>query len=155
MTRSCLSSQTDVVFVVMDALENVLEDEVLILHCHENGDCQAHAFDLSCSNLLMISNQNTHAFRPNFLVAPFTTQWRLPWADFFIWIPLPVFHRVFSLRLQTLGVQVPSWTKVSSRAPGWSQSRSLRRLGACISALSHSTSKENDKKARFFPCPLH
>ena len=40
--------------------------------------------DLSCSNQLMISNQNTHAFRPNFLVAPFTTQWRLPWADFLI-----------------------------------------------------------------------
>ena len=33
----------------MDALVNVLEDEVLILHCHENGDCHepdrfAHAF---------------------------------------------------------------------------------------------------------------
>ena len=27
-------------FVVMDASVNVLEDEVLILHCHENGDCQ-------------------------------------------------------------------------------------------------------------------
>ena len=24
----------------MDALGIVLEDEVLILHCHENGDCQ-------------------------------------------------------------------------------------------------------------------
>ena len=24
----------------MDAQENALEDEVLILHCHENGDCQ-------------------------------------------------------------------------------------------------------------------
>ena len=24
----------------MDALESVLEDEVLILHCHANGDCQ-------------------------------------------------------------------------------------------------------------------
>ena len=27
-------------FLVMDELEDVLEDEVLILHCHENGDCQ-------------------------------------------------------------------------------------------------------------------
>ena len=27
--------------------------------------------------------------------------------------------------------------------------------GTCISALSHRTSKENDNKARFFPCLLH
>ena len=27
-------------FVVMDPLENVFVGEVLILHCHENGDCQ-------------------------------------------------------------------------------------------------------------------
>ena len=33
-------SQTDVVFVVMGVLVNVLMNEVLILHCHENGDCQ-------------------------------------------------------------------------------------------------------------------
>ena len=33
-----LSPVTDVVFVVMDALENVFE--ALILHCHEKGDCQ-------------------------------------------------------------------------------------------------------------------
>ena len=33
-------SQADVIFVVMDALVNVLVGEVLILHCHENGDCQ-------------------------------------------------------------------------------------------------------------------
>ena len=26
--------------VVMDALENVFEGEVLILHYHKNGDCQ-------------------------------------------------------------------------------------------------------------------
>ena len=31
-------SKPDVVFVVMNALVNVLADEVL--HCHENGDCQ-------------------------------------------------------------------------------------------------------------------
>ena len=31
--------QTDNIFVVMDALGNVFEGEVLILHCHENGDC--------------------------------------------------------------------------------------------------------------------
>ena len=29
-----------VIFVVMVALENVFVSEVLILHCHENGDCQ-------------------------------------------------------------------------------------------------------------------
>ena len=33
-------SQTDVIFVVMDAFENVFVGEVLILHYHENGDCQ-------------------------------------------------------------------------------------------------------------------
>ena len=33
-------SRADVIFVVMDALVNVLAGEVLILHCHENSDCQ-------------------------------------------------------------------------------------------------------------------
>ena len=32
--------KTDVIFVVMNDLVNVLKDDVLILHCHENGDCQ-------------------------------------------------------------------------------------------------------------------
>ena len=36
-------SQPDVIFVVRNALVNVLVDEVLILHCHENGDCQEPA----------------------------------------------------------------------------------------------------------------
>ena len=40
-------SQTDVIFVVMDALVNVLVGEVLILHCHENGDCHAVALRAS------------------------------------------------------------------------------------------------------------
>ena len=31
-------SQPDVIFVVMNAVVNVLVDEVF--HCHENGDCQ-------------------------------------------------------------------------------------------------------------------
>ena len=62
----------------MDDLENVFEGEVLILHCHENGDCQeprCSPFEtltrwiLSCSNQLMFSNQNTDAFRPNSIVA--------------------------------------------------------------------------------------
>ena len=29
----------------------------------------AHAFDLTCSNQLMVANQNAHAFRPNSVVA--------------------------------------------------------------------------------------
>ena len=33
-------SQPDVIYVVMNALVNVLVGEVLSLHCHENGDCQ-------------------------------------------------------------------------------------------------------------------
>ena len=34
----------------MDALVNVLQGEVLILHCHENGDC--HAVSLRASSEL-------------------------------------------------------------------------------------------------------
>ena len=30
---------------------------------------KAHAFDLSCSNQLVVANQNAHAFRPNSIVA--------------------------------------------------------------------------------------
>ena len=40
-------SQTDVIFVVTDALVNVLIGEVLSLHCHENGDCHAVALRAS------------------------------------------------------------------------------------------------------------
>ena len=69
MTKSWL--QTNVIFVVTDALGNVLEDEVLILHCHVNGDCgDAHTSDPSCPNQLMVANQNAHAFRPNSMIAP-------------------------------------------------------------------------------------
>ena len=39
MTKGCRPSQPDDIFVVMDALVNVLVDKVLILHCHKNGDC--------------------------------------------------------------------------------------------------------------------
>ena len=39
MTKKCGPSQPDDIFVVMDALVNVLVDKVLILHCHKNGDC--------------------------------------------------------------------------------------------------------------------
>ena len=73
MTKNGRTSQTDVIFVVMDALVNVFVGEVLIRYCHENGDCQAirnaHAFDPSCSDQLMVANQNAHAFRPNSTVA--------------------------------------------------------------------------------------
>ena len=61
-----------------------------------------HVMDLSCSYQRMISNQNTHAFRPNFIVSLFKVQWCHHRENFFFQkIPLPVFHRVFSLRLQT------------------------------------------------------
>ena len=66
-------SQTDVIFVVMDALGNVFVGEVLILHGHENGHLIAvrifHALNLSRSNQTMFSNQNAHAFRSNSSVA--------------------------------------------------------------------------------------
>ena len=57
----------------MDALDNVFFSEVLILHDHENDDCQElddrHS-DRSRGgsellHQLMISHQNTHAFGPN------------------------------------------------------------------------------------------
>ena len=47
MTKDGCLSQTDVIFVVMDALESV---EVLVLH-----------YELSCSNRVIVANQNTHA----------------------------------------------------------------------------------------------
>ena len=40
MTKNTSRSQSDVIFVVTNALVNVLVDEVLVPHCHLNGDCQ-------------------------------------------------------------------------------------------------------------------
>ena len=60
MTKRCRPSQTD----VMDALVNVLKGEVLILHCHENGDC--HAVALRASSELSQSadcqSERSHVF---------------------------------------------------------------------------------------------
>ena len=57
----------------MDTLFHVLADEVLILHCHENRDCQEpddrHSERSRVGSELMIANQNAHAFRPNSIVA--------------------------------------------------------------------------------------
>ena len=84
--------QTDVIFVVIDVLENVFIGEVPIIHCHENGDCQEPEWsplgtftrNLSCNKQLMFSNQNTQAFRPNSITAPCKAQWRLHRADFLV-----------------------------------------------------------------------
>ena len=38
--KDASTSQSDVFFVVMDALVHVLVNEILIPHCHLNGDCQ-------------------------------------------------------------------------------------------------------------------
>ena len=55
----------------MDALENLVEDDVLILHCHENGDCQepddrhserSHVGS-ELPDQLIISNQTSHVSR--------------------------------------------------------------------------------------------
>ena len=40
MTKNTSPSQSDAIFVVMNALVNFLVDEVLIPHCHLNDDCQ-------------------------------------------------------------------------------------------------------------------
>ena len=67
----------------MDALGNVLEDEVLILHCHETGDCHEpdnrHSKHSRVSELfhqLMVANQNAYAFRPNSMIV----KKRMPWS---------------------------------------------------------------------------
>ena len=77
-------SQTDVIFLVMDVLENVFVGEVLILHCHENGVCQdpddRHSVRSRVGSELHL---NTHAFRPNFIVAPFKVQRRLHRVNYF------------------------------------------------------------------------
>ena len=73
-------SHTDVIFVVMDALVNVLVDELFTFYCHETGDCNAVAtrasselsqsaecqsvrshIGVSYSNRLVIANRNAHA----------------------------------------------------------------------------------------------
>ena len=41
----------------------------------------AHALDLSCSNQLIIPNQNAHEFGPDSIGAPFRAQWRLHRAE--------------------------------------------------------------------------
>ena len=65
----CSPSQPDVIFAFMNAIVNVLVDEVLLPHCHKNGAMNptiaiqnAHAFDVRCSNWLVIANKNAHAF---------------------------------------------------------------------------------------------
>ena len=40
MTKNNSQSQSDVIFLVMNALVNVLVNEVLVPHCHLNRDCQ-------------------------------------------------------------------------------------------------------------------
>ena len=147
-----------------------------MLHCHENGDCQElddrHSersrvvLDLSYSNQLMISNQNTHAFRANFIVAPFKVQWRLHWLNFFFFqidtfasLPSSLFVKAANMRRS--GAVVDSCSKqrrschTQQGAYGGSSPMVMVPKGACISALSHGTSIENDKKARFFPCLPH
>ena len=61
-------SQTEVIFVVMDAFVNVLVGWILIIHCHENIDC--HAVVLRASSELSQSvtvNRNAHAFSSQLL----------------------------------------------------------------------------------------
>ena len=71
-------SQTDVIFVVMDALGSVFVSEILILHYHVrvvtvkspmSAFQSAHAF-LSCSILLVVDNLNAHAFRLSYSNRP-------------------------------------------------------------------------------------
>ena len=58
----------------MDALEDVVVGEALILRMVTASNPMiairiVHAMGLSCSNQLMSSDQNAHAFRPNSFVA--------------------------------------------------------------------------------------
>ena len=58
----------------MEALGNVLEDEVLTLHCHENGDCHEpddrHSERSRVSELVQSADGcQSHAFRPNSIIA--------------------------------------------------------------------------------------
>ena len=64
MTKTCSPSQTDVIFVVMDALVHVLESEVLLLltaFLKMTARNHAHALDLGCSDRLVFANQNARA----------------------------------------------------------------------------------------------
>ena len=58
----------DVIFVVMDALVSVLVGEVPARN-PVIAIRNVHTLDLSSSDQLMFSNQNTHTFRPNSIVA--------------------------------------------------------------------------------------
>ena len=65
MTKRCTPSQTDVIFVVMNALVHVLEHEVLLLLTaieKATARYHVHSFDLDCSDRLVVANQNYHAY---------------------------------------------------------------------------------------------
>ena len=84
-----------------------------------------HVLDLSCSKQLVISNQNTHAFRPNFHCPDIITD------------PKSIF-----------GQRGPEATKPVQPGPNhshaaWNCDVSLR----FISALSHGTSKEKREES--------
>ena len=98
-----------------------------------------HVLDLSCSNQLTISNKNTHAFRPNFTVAPFKALWRLRRAGFLSsYVPLSVFHLVFSFRLQTWGLHKADFllSLTSTFASLSFETENTRRPGAAVDSCS-------------------
>ena len=137
-------SQKDVIFVVMDALVKVLVGEVLLLHCHENGDCHAVALraselsryartvGLSYSNRLVIATQNAHASRLSSILArkkmwmkQSQSSWLLPSTR----VPLLVFMVRSLLLLGFLdlvlsGLQLRGWSSTVTRM-GKCQDRSV------------------------------
>ena len=74
MTNRCSPSQPDVIFVVMNALKKVHEDDLTAMRMVTVMNPtiaiqKAHAFDLSCPNRIVIANQNARAFGPSSILA--------------------------------------------------------------------------------------
>ena len=78
MAKRCAPSQTEVIFVIMDALVRICEDDIIAINrvtatpwpdafdlsCPNQlaPDRYAHVSGLSYSNRVVIANQNSHAF---------------------------------------------------------------------------------------------
>ena len=106
-----------------------------------------HAVNLSCNKQLMFSNQNTHTFRPNSIIAPCKAQWRLHRADFLVFligtlVSLPSSLFVEAENMRRSGAVVDSCSKQRwsghshDREPAEARTKAMVPNGACIGAIN-------------------
>ena len=109
-------------FAVMDALVNVLGSEVLILHCHENGDCQQPDDRQSersrvRSELLQSADDCPFGTLTRFVRTPSLPRWRCPGHWLVPW-PRPPWPSIFRMFLNDGSCTVPhdwSWGEEGAR----------------------------------------